>query len=61
MTVFLLHVVISMIEFIALFILLFIIYYNYYLDVHQLLMLFAGTLTYLGQGTFSSVGLYNIV
>jgi hypothetical protein len=31
------------------------------LDVHQLLMLFAGTLTYSGPETFSSVVFYNTV
>jgi hypothetical protein len=31
------------------------------LDVHQLLMLFARTLTYLEPGTFSSVILYNML
>jgi hypothetical protein len=31
------------------------------LDVHQLLMLSAGTLTYLEPGTFSSVILYNML
>jgi hypothetical protein len=31
------------------------------LDVHQLLMLSAATLTYLGPGTFSSVVFYNIL
>jgi hypothetical protein len=31
------------------------------LDVHQLLILFAGTLTYSGPGTFSSVVFYNML
>jgi hypothetical protein len=31
------------------------------LDVHQLLMLLAGTLTYLGPGTFSSIVFYNML
>jgi hypothetical protein len=31
------------------------------LDVHQLLMFFAGTLKYLGPGTFPSIVLYNMV